>query len=97
MQKYAERFYKSQGWQQCRDGYLRSVGGLCENCMKSGIYTPAVIVHHKIHINQQNINDPTVTYNWNNLQALCRDCHAATHTKKTKRFSVDARGNVTGL
>lgn len=94
MKEYAETFYKSKTWQKCRDGYLRSVGGLCEQCMKEGRFTPAVIVHHKVHISPVNITDPNVTLDWNNLEALCRDCHAQQHTHKKKRFRVDEIGRV---
>ena len=70
MQQYAETFYKSFAWQQCRDSYARSVGYLCEECGAAG-----EIVHHIKHITPDNINDPNITLGFDNLQLLCRDCH----------------------
>ena len=78
MQQYAETFYKSFAWQQCRDSYARSVGYLCEECGAAG-----EIVHHIKHITPDNINDPNITLGFDNLQLLCRDCHAKKHKKIT--------------
>jgi len=82
-------FYKSKAWVDCREGYLKSVGGLCENCMKKGLYNPAIIVHHKEHITLDNINNPEITLNYANLKAVCRDCHAKEHADPRKRYRVD--------
>lgn len=93
MQDFATTFYKSKAWQRCRNNYARSKRGLCERCLARGIYQAGVIVHHKIHLDPNNINDPTITLNPDNLQLLCRDCHAIIH-KPTKRFRVDELGRV---
>lgn len=62
--------------------------------MKKGIYKPGDTVHHKIHLTPDNINDPEITLNYDNLMLLCRDCHAAIH-KPAKRYKVDELGKVT--
>jgi len=96
MKEYAKHFYKSQTWTKTRNSYAASVGHLCERCLKSGIYTPGAIVHHKIHITPENINNPSVTLDWNNLELVCRDCHAALHSNN-KRYRVDDLGRVIGI
>jgi hypothetical protein len=96
MKPYAEEFYKSKAWKECRAAYMKSVGGLCERCLKEGKYTAGEIVHHKINITPENICDPTVTLNWGNLECVCRLCHAAAHGN-VKRYKVDAAGRVTIL
>ena len=50
MKPYAESFYNSHAWKDCRRAYSKSVGGLCERCLQRGIYSPGEIVHHKVHI-----------------------------------------------
>ena len=94
MQDYAKTFYKSKTWQSCRASYLKQARGLCEVCLRRGLYTPADTVHHIIHITPQNINDPSVTLNFSNLLAVCRDCHAEQHRTK-RRYKVDKFGRVT--
>lgn len=95
MKDYAAPFYKSKAWQHCRDSYVKSVGGLCEQCLKRGLYVPGEIVHHKIHLTPENIHDPGVALSWDNLVLLCRDCHADEHRKVLKRYTVDEFGRVT--
>jgi len=94
MKPYAECFYKSKAWQDCRDNYLKSVGGLCEICLSNGIYNVGEIVHHKKPITPTNINDPAITLNHDNLQLLCREHHAAMHTNNQRRYTIDDKGNV---
>ena len=97
MKEFAKQFYKSKQWQHCRDNYLKSVGGLCENCLQNGKYVPAVIVHHVINITQQNITNPEITLNWDNLRCVCRECHAQEHSHKPRRrYEVDEYGRVIG-
>ena len=95
MKDYAKAFYKSAAWKHTRDAYNKSVSGLCERCRAKGKIVPADIIHHKVYISPDNINDTTVTLNWDNLEAVCRDCHAEEHLGNEKRFSVDALGRVT--
>ena len=94
MKPYAEKFYKSKAWQNTRNAYWSYRHGLCEICLSKGRYKPCEIVHHKIQITPENINDPTITLNWDNLQCVCRDCHAMIHEKRKKRFKVDDLGRV---
>lgn len=93
MKEYATAFYSSKAWKETRRAYRKSVGGLCEICLKKGIYRPGEIVHHKIHLTPENITDPAVALNWNNLQLVCRDCHAELHGD-TRRYKVDELGRV---
>ena len=96
MREFAEAFYSSSTWQECRQAYSKSQGYLCERCKAKGIIKQGEIVHHKVHLTPENINDPEITTGFNNLQLLCRDCHAIVH-KPTKRFKVDATGRVSAI
>lgn len=92
---FAKGFYKSKAWRDCRAGYIAHARGLCELCLTDGIYKPGVIVHHKIHIDADNISDPKIILDWNNLQLVCRDCHARIHAPgRDRRYSLDELGRV---
>ena len=94
-QEYAKNFYESKAWKECRKSYIKSVGGLCEDCLAKGIYKPGIIVHHIKHITPENITDVSITLNWNNLRYVCRDCHGEEHSNKgNRRYYVDEAGNV---
>ena len=97
MKDYAAKLYKSKAWQRCRNAYSKSVGGLCERCLAKGQYTPGEIVHHKCHINPDNISDPNITLSFDNLELLCRKCHGEEHGKTVKRFEVDELGRVNAM
>lgn len=97
MKEWAAGFYKSSAWKKTRAAYLKSKRGLCEICLSNGQITPADMVHHKVWLTPQNINDPNFTLNWNNLQALCNTCHASIHIGHEKRFKVDEFGRVSCL
>ena len=89
-------FYKTSAWLKCRDGYIKSVGGLCERCLKNNKIVPGYIVHHKIRLDGWNINDPSITLNWDNLEYLCIDCHNKEHfkDKAAPRYKVRQDGSV---
>ena len=91
---FAKDFYNSPAWKECRTAYRKQVGGLCEQCLARGIYTAGVIVHHKVHLTPETIRMPEIALSFENLELLCRDCHAAQHERIRKRWKVDDLGRV---
>ncbi|APM37297.1 HNH endonuclease [Clostridium kluyveri] len=91
--EYAKSFYQSKEWIKCRKGYIKSKYCICERCGRS-----ATIVHHKKFINPRNINNPEITLNWDNLEALCIECHNKIHNRNhqvtTKETIFDENGNL---
>lgn len=92
-------FYRSRIWERCRKEYAKSVGGLCERCYAKGLIVPGVIVHHKIHLNQDNYKDPNIALNFDNLELLCHKCHDDIHIRKREksRYKISDDGTVTIL
>ena len=86
-----KEFYNTQRWKDTRKAYRKSVGGLCERCLKCGVIRPGRFVHHKIHLTDDNFNDPALALSFDNLELLCVDCHAAEHD--SHRYVIDANGN----
>lgn len=65
---------------------------ICERC--GGL---ATICHHKVWLNESNVNDPMVTYNWDLLEALCIDCHNKEHFGShavAEGLQFDEKGNL---
>ena len=91
---FAKAFYKSKAWLNCREAYIKSQRGLCEECLKEGRLTPAEIVHHKVELTPDNINDPNISLNFDNLEAVCHACHDKIHDRRKRRYHVDELGNV---
>jgi len=84
MKPYAKKFYKSKAWQDCRASYISKVHGLCEHCQ-----APGYIVDHIEEITPDNINNPEITLNHQNLQFLCLPCHNTKHFKKHEPLRDD--------
>ena len=55
--------------------------------MRQGIYKPGEIVHHKIELDPITIENPEIALSFDNLELLCRDCHAARHEKSGGRWA----------
>ena len=92
MNRFARKFYMSAAWIRCARAYKKSVNGLCERCLKQGLYTPGKEVHHKIRLTPENIDDPAIALNWDNLELLCKRCHLEEHSKV--RWRADELGHV---
>lgn len=88
-------FYRSVEWERCREAYLQKVNHFCERCKAKGIYEPARVVHHKIYLNEENWKDPTIAYGFDNLEALCQDCHNKEHHKSGHdRYEIGSDGSL---
>ena len=93
--EFAKKLYSSKRWQETRRAYGASKGWLCERCLSRGIYKPGEIVHHKTHLTADNINDADIALSFNNLELLCRDCHAEEHSTGGRRgYKFDKQGNI---
>lgn len=71
---FATAFYKSKEWAKTRSYVLMRDKYKCQRCGK-----PAQEVHHKKHLTPDNIWDPWIALNPDNLVSLCKDCHFAQH------------------
>ena len=76
--KFAKPFYNSKAWKNCQKAYKAYRLGICERCGSP----EGTEVHHKIMLNEHNINDASITLNFDNLELLCQTCHAKHHNRK---------------
>lgn len=90
---WAKSFYQSKSWKLIRDYVFYQIDfGLCRRCGE-----PGELVHHKIYLTPQNINNPAISLNINNLETLCRTCHALEHEGEPatdKGLMFDNQGNL---
>ena len=85
------RFYRSDTWKIARAIKIASVCGVCEKCGAIGTE-----VHHIIHLTPENVSDPSISTNQENLMLLCNECHNKEHGRfEGKRdYSFDEEGNL---
>lgn len=89
MKDYAKSFYKSKAWINTSKLYLGSKFWICERCGK-----PAEICHHKIWLTPNNIKDFNIALSFDNLEALCMDCHNIEHMRTGAAVYFDDAGNI---
>jgi len=90
------KFYNSSQWRKVRNVMISKSHGICSRCGKT-FNSRDLIVHHKISLNEDNINNPEVSLNLNNLEVLCWDCHNSTHSKNedmNRAMVFDDKGNI---
>lgn len=84
--EFSKKFYNSKQWINCRKSFISYRitidGGMCQHCKNELGY----IVDHIEEITPDNINNPDITLNHNNLQYLCLVCH----NKKTFGREVES-------
>ena len=69
---------------------LRLCHYVCERCGK-----PNPMVHHKVHLNETNVDDMAIAIGMDNLECLCIDCHNTEHFGAPSRhISFDVFGNI---
>lgn len=90
-------FYDSAAWKKCRKAFIQNRiatdGGMCQKCQRN----IGTIVHHVTPIEPNNINDPYVTLNHDNLMFLCTACHNEIHDNTGNNVGFDKMGNVINL
>lgn len=87
--EFSKKFYRSKEWIKCRESYIKSVYGLCERCGK-----PGYILHHKKELTPKNINNPSITLGWDNLEYVCFECHNEEHKFGRKKKSYTRKDLV---
>ena len=108
MRSINPHFYKTKLWKQVRKSYALSKFCMCERC-NMPVYVDGIteyidkehrikgIVHHKVHLNQENYTDDKTAYDYNNLELLCFNCHQQEHFKKDtlkEGYKFDEEGNL---
>ena len=92
-------FYRSKNWLRTRDYIANSRFYICEMCGKS-TGKHGYIVHHKIALTEENVNDPKIAFGEDNLQFLCIECHNKLHAEinaeNKQKFIFDKDGNIVG-
>lgn len=85
------RFYRSDAWKIARAIKIANACGVCEECGAIGTE-----VHHIIHLTPENITDPSIATNQDNLKLLCNECHNKAHGRfESKReYDFDNEGNL---
>ena len=97
-------FYRGEDWANCKTQVLqkrmKSDGSIiCEHCGKPIIkgFNPqannnsgAIVFHHKIYLNNYNVNDASISINPDNIAIVHWNCHNQIH----ERFGFSGGNNI---
>ena len=73
---FSRAFYHSAQWQRARANAWARDHGLCQRCLERGHITPADVVHHIEELTPENVSDPRISSDPDNLVCLCHECHS---------------------
>lgn len=98
-----QEFYRTKEWKSLRDQVRLRDRLKCNRCKKivpttwktskNGIpYSVHGIVHHKIHLTDENYLDASISLNPDNCELLCISCHNIVHYANSNKY-LDEDGN----
>ena len=96
MFKNKEAFYKSKEWLSFREIFINDMTDAvtgdvyCSHCHKVILNKNDLIVHHKIELTDENVNDYNISLNPDNVEIICFNCHNKHH----RRFGYENKKNV---
>lgn len=70
--------YNNTEWRKLRDTYIKE-HPLCEDCLNEGKVVPAEDIHHIRSPFQNGECNKALLLDYNNLMALCKQCHNKRH------------------
>lgn len=103
-----KKFYQSDTWKMVKNNVWLKQSLLCARCNKP-VYVDGIskwlpkekrrrgIVHHKIHLDDNNVFDLNIALDSSNLEGLCKECHELEHHQDTvtrKDLMFDENGNL---
>lgn len=78
-QEFAKSFYNSKAWKECRASFIAERiaidGGLCMTCGAVTGNLGYIVHHNNVWLTPENINNPEVSLNHDNLKYDCLTCH----------------------
>lgn len=73
------KFYTSRSWRAFREMVIIENGGICSRCNKVFTDTSQLEVHHIQHLKEHDYNDYSKTFNKDNVEVICHQCHNEEH------------------
>ena len=86
-QSWAMALYQSRQWRELRQALILERGLRCEECGKLVALPSMLIGDHITELTPENVTDPKVALNPDNVRLICADCH----NKKHLRFGYNQK------
>lgn len=87
----AHQFYTLKPWRDLSYNLKIAAGGKCNRCDFQVINQEDfkyLIGHHKIELTEDNVDDPVISLNPDNIEIICHDCHNKEHRRFGNKKNV---------
>lgn len=86
--KERQLIYNTPEWKSLSKAF-KMAHPLCQRCLEKGIVTPTAHIHHKVSFMtvDNELKRMELAYDWDNLEALCVECHTEIHNKNGKHHN----------
>jgi 5-methylcytosine-specific restriction endonuclease McrA len=75
------KFYCSKSWRDLSYSLKVKVNGKCIRCGETLLDFSKLIGHHKIELNEDNVDNPSISLNPELIEIICHDCHNKEHRR----------------
>jgi hypothetical protein len=75
------RFYCRKEWRDLSYSLKIKAAGKCTRCGETVLDFSQLIAHHKEELTEDNVDDPVITLNPDNVEVICFDCHNKEHRR----------------
>ena len=86
-ESWARKLYLSKAWVDLRIRLIQERGPVCQQCGRIMANTSSLIGHHKKELTPENVTNPMIALNPDNIELICSDCHNQEH----QRFGKNSR------
>lgn len=90
-EQWASNLYNSQAWKKLRSSIIASRGSRCEMCGRLMLDDSQLIAHHVIELTPDNVLDPRIAMNPDNIKIICKGCHDVVHHRYKARGTYDRK------
>ena len=82
------KFYCTQEWRDLSYNSKIAAGGKCSRCGYIADKMSELIGHHKIELTEDNVDDPNISLNPENIEVICQQCHNKEHRRFGNKQNV---------
>lgn len=82
------QFYCSKPWRELSYNLKIKINGKCNRCGETIVDFSKLIGHHKVELDESNVNDPKVSLNPELIEIICHDCHNKEHRRFGNKKNV---------
>lgn len=75
------KFYTLKPWRDLSYSLKIKADGKCNRCNNTVLDFKYLIGHHKIELTDDNVDDPNVSLNPDNIEIICHECHNREHRR----------------